>query len=626
MEVVKPHYRGKEPCRRIRLTRSPTFDGDITVCIEAKSWNSIIFDGQVRMLAGEAVKEIDVGAHVTSLVAKVYDVQTGELIDAETQILSQTINIGLSGQVATDVLPPPFRAAPPAPDLTERKRISTSSFKVDGRGRSGGFDVMNTNSAVFEAIAGSKGWTPEVRFFDRGANDQLEVIRWIKSKLEDTKVQEVFLVDPFLGSEALKRVVLRQGNESVKLTIVVSPGNIDPDATSTDAAGNAGQHIASLVATAEAAAQPLCGEIEIVHVKRGGGTRQAFHDRYLGLKHRDGSIQAFLLSNSLSKAAGDWPFSVVELNAPTAWRIASYVAGLLAGDDGTDKELTAETVWASGAGPFPLPTASIERDPAAEAISVAYFELCELISRKALSSDESVNAIVDRLVESLPSFTEARPMAELLVAGMHGREALLQPLSHRLSETTGYETVATSIGDLAVERLLASLDPNQEKVWFPPELSVLEFIGDTLAQRPNGTNVLRDDFNTRTDRFARDVEIGRVVEDSIRRLLAGLALTIVGLRVAACRSGTVPLKFRRGIAKDYIHALGRLLSSTVSRQLFERPVDRRLNGMDLALEAMSLVSVLASDKELDVSGPADLIFNDPCVPSELRTPRPASTL
>lgn len=217
-------------------------------------------------------------------------------------------------------------------------------------------------------------------------------------------------------------------------------------------------------------------------------------------------------------------------------------------------------------------------------------------------------------------------MAELLVAGMHGREALLQPLSHRLSETTGYETVATSIGDLAVERLLASLDPNQEKVWFPPELSVLEFIGDTLAQRPNGTNVLRDDFNTRTDRFARDVEIGRVVEDSIRRLLAGLALTIVGLRVAACRSGTVPLKFRRGIAKDYIHALGRLLSSTVSRQLFERPVDRRLNGMDLALEAMSLVSVLASDKELDVSGPADLIFNDPCVPSELRTPRPASTL
>jgi hypothetical protein len=102
----------------------------------------------------------------------------------------------------------------------------------------------------------------------------------------------------------------------------VLPANIDPNAESTDVIAAPGKHVADLVAAADAHVDQLCGEIEIIHVERGSGTRQAFLDRYLGLVSRDGTPTVYLLSNSLSKAAGDWPFTVAEIDTPTSWRIA----------------------------------------------------------------------------------------------------------------------------------------------------------------------------------------------------------------------------------------------------------------------------------------------------------------
>ena len=61
-------------------------------------------------------------------------------------------------------------------------------------------------------------------------------------------------------------------------------------------------------------ADKLAGRVSIVHIKRGDGSRQAFHDRYLCVVDRKGVPTAYLLSNSLSKAAGDWPFAICELN------------------------------------------------------------------------------------------------------------------------------------------------------------------------------------------------------------------------------------------------------------------------------------------------------------------------
>jgi hypothetical protein len=99
VEIVKPDRRSREPCRTIRLTRdAAAFDGDVAVCIEAKSWKSVVFDGMVLMAAGTDRCDIDTKAHVTSLVAKMFDARTGEILDQEEQSLGQSINVGLTGQ------------------------------------------------------------------------------------------------------------------------------------------------------------------------------------------------------------------------------------------------------------------------------------------------------------------------------------------------------------------------------------------------------------------------------------------------------------------------------------------------------------------------------------------------
>lgn len=266
-------------------------------------------------------------------------------MDQEELTFVQRIGFNLVGQVATDILPPPFRGAQAASsDLTKRPRINIGAFSMDGGDHSGGVDVLRRNAAVVDALLGTRAWRAESRFFPASPHSQLEVIRSIKQCIESPDVAETFLIDPYLGSKALQRVVLQQGNESVKLTIVVSPAGVDPDADSLDATCAPGRHVENLVRTADALSGALCGDIEIIHLQRGGGTRQAFHDRHLGLVGRDGVPRVFLLSNSLSKAADDWPFTVAEVDTLTSWRIASYVAGLQAGFEESGRRIQATSV------------------------------------------------------------------------------------------------------------------------------------------------------------------------------------------------------------------------------------------------------------------------------------------
>ena len=114
--------------------------------------------------------------------------------------------------------------------------MHTASFAGPSGGtRSGGFDDLRRNRAVLESLLGPESWRGETRWFSTGAEPQVDVIRWIKQCLEDPGVRAAFMVDPYLGSEALGRIVIRHGNETMSLSIVVSPADVDPDAAELDA-------------------------------------------------------------------------------------------------------------------------------------------------------------------------------------------------------------------------------------------------------------------------------------------------------------------------------------------------------------------------------------------------------
>jgi hypothetical protein len=65
-----------------------------------------------------------------------------------------------------------------------------------------------------------------------------------------------------------------QGNEAIKLTILVSPGGINPDADEVNERA-AGDYLATLVSKAGELSANLCGEVTILHLQRGDGLRPA---------------------------------------------------------------------------------------------------------------------------------------------------------------------------------------------------------------------------------------------------------------------------------------------------------------------------------------------------------------
>ena len=114
-----------------------------------------------------------------------------------------------------------------------------------------------------------------ILWFELGGEGQVEVIRWIKAKLENQGIAKAYLVDPYLGSNALQRVIARQGNENIALTIVgIPPAELIPDGC-----GRCRRRPAiiwtSLVATANEWSERLCGQISnLAHSARGEGANK----------------------------------------------------------------------------------------------------------------------------------------------------------------------------------------------------------------------------------------------------------------------------------------------------------------------------------------------------------------
>jgi hypothetical protein len=75
-----------------------------------------------------------------------------------------------------------------------------------GRNRPGGLDTLRQDQDRIDRLVGRAGWKGETLWFEKGGEEQIEVIRWIKGKLEAPGTTSAYLVDPFLGSEALQRV------------------------------------------------------------------------------------------------------------------------------------------------------------------------------------------------------------------------------------------------------------------------------------------------------------------------------------------------------------------------------------------------------------------------------------
>lgn len=184
----------------------------------------------------------------------------------------------------------------------------------------------------------------EDRWFRRALDNEVGVIRHFDHLLHGAAVKTAILVDPFFGAEALDRVVLRLQSTDLALTIVTSWTRTDPDTGRPFSPRTApGGRLLRALDNIRPFINP---KLKVINLT--AGNDQAFHDRYLILYPHSSPVKVFMLSNSVNKMAGNWPFCIALLSDDVSDEVRCYIEGLSRGEDITGStKPTIDFVWPS---------------------------------------------------------------------------------------------------------------------------------------------------------------------------------------------------------------------------------------------------------------------------------------
>lgn len=168
------------------------------------------------------------------------------------------------------------------------------------------------------------------RWFQRGIAEEVGVIAHFNSLLDGARISAGTIVDPYFGIDTLKRVILRLESMDIDLTVVTSLLTSDPETNepNPDLLNELKTVLRDLRSEGIANAAHRLTVLNLVD-----GPQQAFHDRYLLLTPHEGEREVYLLSNSLNRMAGKWPFCMSKLEGAAARDAALYIDGLTNGRD-----------------------------------------------------------------------------------------------------------------------------------------------------------------------------------------------------------------------------------------------------------------------------------------------------
>ena len=139
----------------------------------------------------------------------------------------------------------------------------------------------------------------------------------IREYIEDKRIESVVLADPYFTAESIEKLLTRIGNTQAKVKII----------TSIPSKETAGQEDATSLKVftdcLKKNAKLIYRNCEVINAYR--GDNRAFHDRYLIRYYKNGSIDGFMLSNSLNSAGQHFPFAVAPLENAVLYAVEEYL-------------------------------------------------------------------------------------------------------------------------------------------------------------------------------------------------------------------------------------------------------------------------------------------------------------
>jgi len=320
--------------RILEISRTPEFAGDRHIAhVVSQVHGDVLLDrlitlepGQLRSPPLECTEPID------ELHFRLFRDDGAVLIHHEHSTFLRSVNVALASRSRELII--------------EDKLSARAKQKEDMLGEKASRVRAHTSHRVHVSMGSNGSWRPfskrmaqiaatrmprrsDDRWFPKRIEAEVGVIEHFNRLLHGGRVRGGVLVDPWFGAEALRRLAVRLESQDIHLTIVTSWTQIDPDTgLELDPARPPTDELARILKGVGPYINPRLTVINLVD-----GSKQAFHDRYLLLYPHDGPDKVFLLSNSVNKMAGNWPFCM-SLLAPDVGRQAQlYIEGLCRGED-----------------------------------------------------------------------------------------------------------------------------------------------------------------------------------------------------------------------------------------------------------------------------------------------------
>lgn len=171
-------------------------------------------------------------------------------------------------------------------------------------------------------------------FFSKGWQDEDRFVKWLQEVTGTYRTHRVVLIDPYFDDEAISKFLALANYSDIAYEVITDVGFREKAAKQITEACIEMKYV-------------IPNNIEIYGLTRvGGGTDQIFHDRFLVLFGESQLPNVYMLSNSISGVAKNFPSVVVPVPSDVACEIVEYYLELTKGSGVHDiPEVKADLLW-----------------------------------------------------------------------------------------------------------------------------------------------------------------------------------------------------------------------------------------------------------------------------------------
>ena len=311
------------------IKKAAAYDVDLLVNCAAEHRGRILID-QIKLFpAGETALEFTADEPMSRTIIRIWEAESGKLVYSsdETLMMGASVQMNYCGPTRqiqdawtqklyasaanrSDIIKNQVeKLSRSTPDRTITIRSSTHN-EIDSAMEEGGQLFAGYHRQPCKGT-----FIPNIQL-----DGEIESFLKIQEYIDQRTVKKVVIADPYFSIHAAAKLLTRIPRTDLQIDVITSLGKMDPDTgEETDVCQN-------YRAVLEKNRAAFHGNLTICNIRRGG--KQVFHDRYLIRYLNNGTIDGFLLSNSINSMGQSYPFVIAPLEYQVCLEVCEYLDGL----------------------------------------------------------------------------------------------------------------------------------------------------------------------------------------------------------------------------------------------------------------------------------------------------------